>query len=83
MFFIILHILYQNIFLCYYLIVSNESHAGRMRIVLGFGVSEGRTQVEVYPKGKDASFAEVWSPIIIDEFTGSMTRVYPIERSGK
>jgi hypothetical protein len=65
------------------LIVSDESHTGKMRIALGFGVSEGQTQVEVYSEDGDASFAEAWGPIIIDELTGSMTRVYPIERGGK
>jgi hypothetical protein len=54
-----------------------------MRIVRGFGVSEGRTQVEVCPKDEDASFSEACGSIIIDKLTVSMTRVYPIERSGK
>lgn len=65
------------------LIVSNAEHTGRMQIALGFGTGEGRTKVEFYPEDGDASFAETWSPIIIDELTGNMTRVYPIERSGQ
>lgn len=65
------------------LIVSDAEHTGRMRIALGFGASEGQTQVEVYPENGDASFVEAWGPVIIDELTGSMTRVYPIERGGE
>jgi flagellar biosynthesis/type III secretory pathway chaperone len=65
------------------LMVANAEHTGRMRIALGFGSSVGQTQVEVYPEDGETSFAEAWGPIIIDELTGSMTRVYPIERGGK
>jgi hypothetical protein len=65
------------------LIVSDAEHTGRMRIALGFGSGDGQTQVEVYPEDGDTGFAEAWSPIIIDELTGSITRVYPIERGGK
>ena len=65
------------------LIVSDAEHTGRMRITLGFGSGDGQTQVEVYPEDGDTGFAEAWSPIIIDELTGSITRVYPIERGGK
>jgi len=54
-----------------------------MRIAPGFGSGDGQTQVEVYPGDGDTGFAEAWSPIIIDELTGSITRVYPIERGGK
>jgi hypothetical protein len=65
------------------LIVSDAEHTGRMRIALGFGSGDGQTQVEVYPEDGDTGFAEAWSPIIIDELAGSITRVYPIERGGK
>jgi len=86
MFYIIFHFLFRIfffVFTLFNLIVTDKSHAGRMRIVSGFGVSEGRMRFEVYPKDEDASFAEAWSPIIINVLTESMTRVYPIERSVK
>lgn len=63
------------------LIVSNAEHKGRMRIALDFGTDQ--TQVEVYSEEGDAGFAEAWGPVVIDELTGSMMRVYPIERGGK
>ncbi|MDI9501389.1 MAG: hypothetical protein QM236_11295 [Bacillota bacterium] len=65
------------------LIVSNAEHTARVRIVLGIGTGGGQTKLEVYPEDGDAGFAETWSPIIIDELTGNIMRVYPIERSGK
>ncbi len=65
------------------LIVSNAEHTGRMRIALNIGTGGGQTKLEVYPEDGDASFAETWSPIIIDELTGNMMRVYNIERRGK
>jgi hypothetical protein len=65
------------------LIVSNPEHTGRMRIALGFGMDKGQTEVEVYTEDEDASFADTWSPIIIDEIASIMRRVYPIERGEK
>ncbi len=64
------------------LIVSNAEHTGRILIALGSGPSEDETQVEICPEKGETSFAEAWGPIIMDELTGSMTRVYPIERGG-
>lgn len=65
------------------LIVSNPEHTGRMRIALGFGMEKDKTTVEVYTGNGDASFAEAWGPIIIDELASSMMRVYPIGRGGE
>ena len=65
------------------LIVSNTEHTGRMRIAIGLGTGSEQTTLDVYPEDGDASFAETWSPIIIDETTKSITRVCQIERGGK
>jgi hypothetical protein len=65
------------------LIVSNAEHTGRMRIALSIDTGGGQTRLEFYPEDGDASFAERWSPIIIDELTGNMMQVYPVERSGE
>ena len=54
-----------------------------MRIALGFGMEKDKTTVEVYTGNGDASFAEAWGPIIIDELASSMMRVYPIGRGGE
>ncbi len=62
------------------LIVSNTEHTGRMRIAIGLGTGSEQTKLDVYPEDGDASFAETWSPIIIDETTKSITRVCQIER---
>jgi hypothetical protein len=65
------------------LIVSNAEHTGRMRIAIGFGTGSVQTKLDIYPEDGDASFADTWRPVIIDELTGSMKRVYQIERDGK
>ncbi|HHV99815.1 MAG TPA: hypothetical protein GXX36_09650 [Clostridiaceae bacterium] len=49
-------------------------NATRLGIVEGDGTG-------FRPEDGDASFAETWSPIIIDELTENMMWVYPIERS--
>jgi hypothetical protein len=64
-------------------IVSNAEHTGRMRIAIDITTGGGQTKLEVYPEDGDTSFAETWSPIIIDELTGNMMRVYDVERRGK
>lgn len=60
------------------LIVSDGSHTGKMRVALGFGANANQTQVEVYSEDGGASFAEKWSPIILDEIEGRFRRVYPM-----
>ncbi len=65
------------------LIISDAEHTGRMRIALNFDSGEGQTQLKVYPEDGDTGFADAWSSVIIDELTGSMKRVYPIERGGE
>jgi hypothetical protein len=65
------------------IIVSNTEHTGRMRIAIGLGTGSEQTKLDVYPEDGDASFAETWSPIIIDETTKSITRVYQLAGGGK
>lgn len=65
------------------LIVSNAMQMGKMRIELIFNANTKQTLVEICPENGDVSFAETWSPIIIDELKGNMMRIYPIEGSGK
>jgi hypothetical protein len=52
-----------------------------MRISLGFGTGDG--PAKFHPEDGDASIAETWSPILIDERTGSLMRGYQIEMGGK
>jgi hypothetical protein len=54
-----------------------------MRIAIGLGTGSEQTKLDVYPEDGDASFAETWSPIIIDETTKSITRVYQLAGGGK
>jgi hypothetical protein len=60
------------------LIISDGSHTGKMRVALGFGANVNQTQVEVYSVDGGASFAEKWSPVILDEIEGRIRRVYPM-----
>ena len=55
----------------------------RMRIALNFDSGEGQTQLKVYPEDGETGIADACSSVIIDELTGSMKRVYPIERGGE
>lgn len=62
------------------LIVSDKEHTGKMRIALDTVSGTSQTQVRIYPEDSGRSFAETWVPVVMDELTGRMKRVYHFER---
>ena len=62
------------------LVVSGAERIGKLRIALGFGANANQTQVEVFPEESNVRFAEIWTPIILDELAGKMKRMHPLER---
>ena len=62
------------------LIVSDTKHFGSLRIALS---GEGRpvcTQVVIFSHDSDLSLAKMWSPVILDELSGTIQKASHIER---
>ena len=62
------------------LIVSDMEHTGKMRIALDTVISTSQTLVQIYPEASNVSFAETWMPVVLDELTGRIKRVYQFKR---
>lgn len=57
------------------LIVSEAEHSGKMRIALDIDIRTRQTLVGVYPEDSNASFVEIWGPVVLDELVRRMKRV--------
>lgn len=65
------------------LVVSDAQHTGKIRIALNIEGNTGRTRVDVFLEHSadaDESITGKWSPVILDELSGTIQRA--LQREG-
>ena len=62
------------------LVVSDARQTGNMRIALNAEGGTDRTRVDVFPEDSGGGIAEIWSPIILDELSGTIQRALQREK---
>ncbi|MGI6334138.1 MAG: hypothetical protein ACOX1A_05965 [Saccharofermentanales bacterium] len=64
------------------LVVSEARHTGSMRIALNTEGSADYIRVDIFPEDPDQDLTEKWSPIILDELSGTIQRAFQRGENG-
>ncbi|MGI6350045.1 MAG: hypothetical protein GX245_06145 [Eubacteriaceae bacterium] len=56
------------------LVVSDVQHRGSMRILLNNEENADRTRVDIFSENFNGEIPEMWSPVILDELSGTIQR---------